>query len=99
MVLRQDLSNEVDAEERLSRRTEEVAQAASLLSARATRDVDAAGTGNAWVGWRQDLGRGGPGGLGGPTSRRRDDRPRVRVTQFAAFLRTAEIHQSTECLR
>lgn len=66
MVLRQDYSEKVDAEESLTRRTEETAQAASRLSARAASDIGSGGRGNAWGRWgRGDGGRsGGRGGRG-----------------------------------
>ncbi|CAN0350235.1 unnamed protein product, partial [Ectocarpus sp. 8 AP-2014] len=65
MVLRQDLSEQVEAEAGLTRRTEEAVQAASLLSARAARDMGSGGRGNAWGAWGRDDGRGGGGGGGG----------------------------------
>lgn len=73
MVLRQDLSEQVQAEAGLARRTEEVAQAASMLSARAARDIDTGGRGNAWGDW----GRGGRG-EGQGSRGRRDGRPNNR---------------------
>lgn len=65
IVLRQDLSDQMKAEESLNRRTEEVVQAVSMLSARAARDIDSGGRGNAWGDWRRGQGRGtGRGGRG-----------------------------------
>lgn len=77
MVLRQDLSEQVQVEASLTRRTEEVAQAASMLSARAARDLGTGGRGNAWGDWRRG-GRGeGLGGRGRGSGGRRNDRPEV----------------------
>lgn len=66
MVLRQDCSEEVEAEASLNRRTEEAVQAASRLSARAARDIGDGGRGNSWGRWGG--GNGGVGGRGGGRS-------------------------------
>ncbi|CAN0304018.1 unnamed protein product, partial [Ectocarpus sp. 12 AP-2014] len=88
MVLRQDLSEQVEAEAGLTRRTEEAVQAASLLSARAARDMGSGGRGNAWGAWGRDDGRGGGGGGGGGGGRsggrggrgRGGNRPEIELT-------------------
>lgn len=77
IVLRQGPSPEVQAEASLNRRTEEVAQAASALSARAARDIGADGRSDLWGEW----GRGRRGGRGrgwGRGAAVEDRRPRVR---------------------
>lgn len=89
MVLRQDLSGEEQAEAGLSRRTEEVAQAASLLSARAARDNVEGGRGNPWGTWGQ-AGRGGGRGRGGFGGNRHGGLPEVSVALLlVAWLRSS----------
>lgn len=81
MVLRQDVSGQVRAEADLTRRTEEAAQAAAMLSARAARDMTSGGRGNALGRWGR-RGRGGRGQeqeAGGRGGGRNHDRREVRV--------------------
>lgn len=89
MVLRQELSDRVQAEEGLHRRTEEVAQAASALSALAARDIGlgTGGRGNSRGGGERggqnNARRGGGMGLAGvPIGAPKVNKPTV----LSAFL-------------
>lgn len=73
-MLRQTAPPEVQAEASLYRRTEEVAQAASALSARAARDIGRGGRGNLWGERGQGRGSGGRGQGGAAVN----NRPAVR---------------------
>lgn len=96
IVLRQSSSTQIEAEEVLSRRMEEVAQAASMLSARAARDIDAGGRRREWGDWGQGRrqGRGaGPGrdqGLRGQATQR-DTGPRVRPSGYLGINRVLHV--------